>query len=301
METMAPPTLLVLAAGMGSRYGGLKQIDPVGPHGETILDYSIYDALQAGFSKVVFVIRKEIEQPFKVAIGSRFDDRIAIDYVYQDLSVAPGLTAPVGRSKPWGTGHAVLAASNAIEVPFAVINADDWYGRESFSALSRHLQADTREYAMVGFTLRNTLSEFGSVARGLCQVDGSGLLKNIVELTHIERDGESAISMDSTGSAIHLQGDELVSMNMWGFTPGIFALLRVLFQQFLDRDGASTQAEFFIPSAVNQLIENNLASVRVLRSNESWFGFTYREDYPRVAEEIRSLVRAGYYPEGLWR
>src|ERR1035438_6090992 len=218
MESMTSPTLLVLAAGMGSRYGGLKQIDPVGPGGETIMDYSIYDALRAGFGKLVFVIRKDIEQAFKEVVGARFEKRVAVEYAFQELeALPPGFSVPGGRTKPWGTTHAVLMTENAIHEPFAVINADDFYGAEGYSVLARHLQSGTTDYAMVGFVLRNTLSDFGSVARGVCRVNGDGFLESVVELTKIERDGECARNTDAAGTVTRLTGNELVSMNMWGF------------------------------------------------------------------------------------
>jgi NDP-sugar pyrophosphorylase family protein len=298
---MVTPTLLVLAAGMGSRYGGMKQIDPVGPDGEAIMDYSIFDARRAGFGKVVFVIRKEIEQPFKQMIGNRFDKRIAVDYVFQEMGkLTPGFTLPAGRTKPWGTTHAILMATGAIHEPFAVINADDFYGADSFRTLARHLQSGTEDYAMVGYVLRNTLSEFGSVARGVCQVDSDGYLKEVVELKSIEREGGHAIDTDAEGKVTKLKGDEVVSMNMWGFTPKIFPHLRDHFQRFLQQHGADLKAESYIPSTVNELLLTGQARVKVLRSADSWFGVTYREDRPRAVESIRRLIESGYYPKRLW-
>jgi dTDP-glucose pyrophosphorylase len=302
MKSMTSPTLLVLAAGMGNRYGGLKQIDPVGPCGETIMDYSIYDALDAGFGKLVFVIRKEIEQPFKRVVGARFEKRIAVEYVYQELDSLPlGFPPPSGRSRPWGTAHAILMGSSAIDEPFAVINADDFYGKEGFRMLARHLQSGATEYAMVGFALRHTLSEFGAVARGICQVNNSGFLEGVVEWTGIERDDDSAINTDSAGLVARLTGDEVVSMNMWGFTPRIFAQLRELFQRFLELNGSSPQAEFYITSAVNELVLSGRARVMVLQTRDSWFGVTYRDDHPRVVENIGRLIQDGCYPKRLWQ
>jgi NDP-sugar pyrophosphorylase family protein len=298
---MVTSTLLVLAAGMGSRYGGLKQIDPVGPDGETIMDYSIYDAHRAGFNKVVFVIRKEIERPFRQTIGARFEKRIAVEYVFQEIGkLVPGHQVPASRTKPWGTTHAILMAANTIREPFAVINSDDFYGAESYRKLASHLQSATPDYAMVGYVLRHTLSEFGAVARGLCQVDENGYLKEIVELKAIERDGGHAINTDAEGRVAKLTGDETVSMNMWGFTPHVFTELDERFQDFLKKKGADLKAECYIPSTVNELISSGKARVRVLRSGEPWFGVTYREDRQRAVDSIRRLVESGAYPKRLW-
>jgi dTDP-glucose pyrophosphorylase len=301
MKSMTTPTLLVLAAGMGNRYGGLKQIDPVGLGGETIMDYSIYDALHAGFGKLVFVIRKEIEQPFKRVVGARFEERIAVEYVFQELdSLLPGFSLPFGRTKPWGTAHAILMGSSAIDEPFAVINADDFYGKEGFRMLARHLQSASTDYAMVGFALRHTLSDFGAVARGVCQVNDSGLLQGVEEWTGIEHDGDSAINTNATGQVTRLTGDEVVSMNMWGFTPQIFGQLRELFQSFLELNSSSLQAEFYITSAVNELLMSGQARVMVLQTRDSWFGVTYREDHPHVVENLGRLIQDGCYPKRLW-
>ncbi len=299
---MTPPTLVVLAAGMGSRYGGLKQIDPVGPCGETIIDYSIYDALRAGFGKLVFIIRKDIEQAFRQSVGSRYQQRIAVEYVFQELDMLPpGFSVPHGRTKPWGTTHAILAAAAVVHEPFAVINADDFYGAESYRVLAQHLQSGSQDYAMVGFVLRNTLSDFGAVSRGVCQVSDDNFLRGVVELTHIERDGQGAINKDAAGPITTLTGEELVSMNMWGFTPHIFPQLEERFQQFLSLHSASARAESYLPSAVNELVLAGNARVKVLRTNDAWFGFTYREDHPRVAASIVRLIHDGRYPERLWQ
>jgi len=298
---MNAPTLLVLAAGMGSRYGGLKQIDPVGPNGETIIDYSIYDALRAGFGKLVFVIRKDIEEPFRQVVGARFEKRVPVEYVFQELdALPPGFVVPEGRTKPWGTTHAILMAADAVREPFAVINADDFYGAEAYRALAGHLQSGAADYAMVGFTLRNTLSDFGSVSRGVCTVTSDGLLKDVVEMTTIVRDGAHARNTDASGRVTSLTGDEPVSMNMWGFTPRVFEQLRALFAEFLARNATELRAECYIPSAVNELVSSAQARVRVLGSADSWFGVTYRDDQPRVAESIRRLIHDGRYPERLW-
>ena len=298
---MHAPTLLVMAAGMGSRYGGLKQIDPVGPSGETIIDYSIHDALRAGFGKLVFVIRKDIEQAFKDTVGARFEKHAPVEYVFQELDNLPsGFVVPEGRTKPWGTTQAMLMAADVIYEPFAVINADDFYGAESYRVLAQHLQTDSPDYAMVGFILRNTLSDFGSVARGVCRVDSNGFLETVEELTSIERDSDHAKNTDPSGRVTQLTGDEAVSMNMWGFTPAIFNQLRNVFRRFLERSGNELKSESYVPSAVNDLVAAGGARVRVLRSSDSWFGVTYREDRPRVVDSIGRLIAAGRYSAQLW-
>lgn len=298
---MTSPTLLVLAAGMGSRYGGLKQIDSVGPNGETIVDYSIYDALRAGFAKVVFVIRKDIEQIFRMTVGARFERRVEVEYVFQELHNLPlGFSVPAGRSKPWGTLHAVLSAAEAINEPFAVINADDFYGAEGYRSLAQHLRSDLPSYAMVGFVLRNTLSDFGPVSRGVCQVDGNAFLQGIVELKNIVRDGTHAMNTGATGQVTRLSGDEVVSMNMWGFTPSIFEQLREQFRKFLERSGSDLSSESYLPGAVNELVIAHQTRVRVLRTNDLWCGITYRGDHARIVESIGNLIRDGLYPKGLW-
>jgi hypothetical protein len=298
---MKSPTLLVLAAGMGSRYGGLKQIDPVGPGGETIMDYSVFDALRAGFGKVVFVIRKDIEQVFRQGIGAPFEKHIAVDYVFQELdTLPPGFSVPAGRTKPWGTTHAILMGAPAINEPFAVINADDFYGAEGFRLLAQHLESGPADYAMVGFTLRNTLSDFGGVARGVCRVSDDDFLEGIVELTDIERQEAHARNTNPSGEPTLLTGDEVVSMNMWGFTPRVFGQLRVQFQKFLELKGSDLRSESYIPSVMNELILSGQTRVKIRRTHDSWFGVTYREDRPHVIDSIRRLVDQGYYPERLW-
>lgn len=299
---MNAPTLLILAAGMGSRYGGLKQLDPVGPDGETIMDYSIFDAHRAGFGKVVFVIRKDIEEPFKRTIGAHFERRVAVEYVFQETAkLIPGFGVPAGRTKPWGTTHAILMAGNAIHEPFAVINADDFYGAESFRVLAEHLRSGTADYAMIGFVLRSTLSEFGAVARGVCHVGEDGYLRDITELKSIEREGARVTNIDDDGQENVLSGAELVSMNMWGFTPQIFGQLLEHFKRFLKRYQGDLNAECYIPSTVNALVQSGDARVKVLRSGDAWFGVTYREDHPRVVQSIARLIESGAYPKGLWR
>lgn len=301
MTPATPPTLLVMAAGMGSRYGGLKQIEAVGPSGETIIDYSIYDAMRAGFGKLVFIIRKDIEEPFKEVVGSRFEKRIAVEYVFQELDKIPaGFHVPAGRTKPWGTTQAILMAADVIREPFAVINADDFYGAESYRVLSNHLQAGTEDYAMVGFVLHNTLSDFGTVARGVCQVSDEGYLKGIVELTSIGRDGGQAKSTDGEGRVTMLTGDEPVSMNYWGFTPKVFGQLDGYFKEFLEANGSDLKRECYIPNTVNDILVAGQGKVKVLHSNDPWFGVTYREDHAHVVGSIKRLVEKGVYPERLW-
>ncbi len=299
--TPAKPALLVLAAGVGSRYGGLKQIDPVGPDGQTILDYSIYDALRAGFGRLVFVIRRDIERPFREILGSRFEGRLPVDYVFQELDKLPsGWAPPPNRRKPWGTGHAILMGAQALHGPFAVINADDFYGRHSYELLARHLLSGSRDYAMVGFVLRNTLSEFGHVARGVCRTTPDDLLEQVVELTRIEWDGDAVKHTDPSGAVHPLTGTETVSLNMWGFSPTIFAHLSVEMASFLQTHPDDEEAEFFIPTVVNALVSRGQERLKVLRTPDSWFGITYRQDRPRVVENIRRLIRQGDYPERLW-
>lgn len=299
---MSKPTLLILAAGMGSRYGGLKQIDAVGPGGETIIDYSIYDAIRAGFGKLVFVIRRDIEQQFKEVVGTRFEKRIAVEYVFQELDALPaGYSVPAGRTKPWGTTHAILMAAAAIREQFAVINADDFYGAQSYRLLAQQLQTDALDYTMVGFILRNTLSDYGSVARGVCSVDSGDFLQNVVELTKIERAGAGAKDTSMAGQFTRLSGDETVSMNMWGFTPHVFDQLKEHFQRFLESNGSEAKSECYIPSTVNDLVMTGRARVKVLRTSDSWFGVTYREDRPRVVDSIRQMISRGDYPERLWQ
>jgi UTP-glucose-1-phosphate uridylyltransferase len=287
----------VLAAGMGSRYGGLKQIDPVGANGETIIDYSIYDAMRAGFGKVVFVIRRDIEEAFKSTIGARFEKKVPVEYVFQELDkLPPGFSVPPGRTKPWGTGQAILMAAETIREPFAAINGDDFYGANSFRVLEEHLSSGSPDFAMVGFILRNTLSEFGSVARGVCKTSSDGFLEGVTEMTKIEREGRGARTIGPDGKPLSLTGDETVSMNMWGFTPELFDCLQNLFVKFLSKHGTEEKSEFYIPSAVNEAVRVKCARAKVLRSPDSWFGVTYREDRPFVVEGIRKLIAHGDYP-----
>jgi UTP-glucose-1-phosphate uridylyltransferase len=290
-----PPALLVLAAGMGSRYGGLKQIDPVGPGGETVLDYAVFDALRAGFGRVVFVIRREFEEMFREQVGAKYAGRVAIDYVFQSIEeLPPGRSLSIGREKPWGTGHAVWCAQGAVKENFAVINADDFYGADAFTQLGAFLGAAepaAARYAMVGFRLAGTLSEHGTVSRGVCAAD-AGRLRSIVEQTGIAR--------EEVGPGRKYSGGEIVSMNCWGFTPALFPALDAEFRGFLDARGADPKAEFYLPAALSSLIGRGEAEVRVLPTGGAWFGITYREDKPRVAAAIAELVVRGSYPARLF-
>ena len=298
------PTLLVLAAGMGSRYGGLKQIDPMGPSGETILDYSVFDALRAGFGKVVFIIRPDFEQDFRERIAAKFAGQIEVGFAFQTLDRLPaGFAVPAGREKPWGTTHAILCAKDAVHTPFAVINADDFYGRESYATLGQYLaglQNSDLTYAMVGFTLKHTLSEHGTVARGVCQADGQGLLTDIQELTKIVKTATGAENRAEDGVVTPLNGEEPVSMNMWGFTPSIFPQLEKDFSAFLQAKGQELKSESYIPMAVGNLVKSRQATCRILRTSAAWFGVTYREDKAMVQASILAQVRQGNYPTSLW-
>lgn len=281
---------------MGSRYGGLKQVDPVGPSGETLLDYSIYDALRAGFGKVVFIIRHDIEAQFRDVVGKRFEGRVPVDYAFQELDDLPaGFKLPEGRTKPWGTTHAILAATNVVREPFAVLNADDFYGRASFATLAQHLASGSQDLAMVGFQLKNTLSEHGTVARGVCGVGADGYLTSVEEFTKIEKTAAGAREGDRL-----FTGSELVSMNFWGFQPGVFPGLRERFTEFLRKSGNELKSECYIPATVNELMVAGKARVKMLSSNSPWFGVTYKEDKPRVVESIAKLVHQGEYPAKLW-
>ncbi|MCK5529108.1 MAG: nucleotidyltransferase [Kiritimatiellae bacterium] len=297
-------TLVVLAAGIGSRYGGLKQMDPVGPSGEFILDYSVYDAIKAGFNKIVFVISKNIENDFKETIGKRISAQVEVDYVIQSLEDLPKeFSIPTDRTKPWGTGHAVFACRNAVNEPFAVINGDDFYGQESYKLLANSLEAskdDPAIFAMVGYKLSNTVSEHGSVARGVCSVDEDSKLTTVVERTHIETDDGNIRYKDDDGSWHDLSGNELVSMNLWGFKPSLFATLETEFLKFLQESGNELKSEFFVPSVVNTLINANAISVDVLATSSPWFGVTYAADKPIVVAKIQKLIDEGLYPSSLW-
>lgn len=298
------PALVVLAAGMGSRYGGFKQIDPVGPNGEIILDYSIYDALRGGFGKVVFIIRRDIEAEFRKVVGARWENHVQVEYAFQQLDDLPApFTVPEGRTKPWGTGHAIMCAAPKIAEPFAAINADDFYGRSGYAQLGAALTSNEnpKRHFMVGFPLKNTLSEFGSVSRGICTTNADGILQEVVERTKIEPlPGGRAVFTEEDGSRTELTGNEIASMNMWGFMPSLFDGLGALFEEFLRTRGTEMKSEFYIPAAVASLIKAGKAEVKVLESLDSWFGVTYREDKPRVQEDIRNLIASGAYPERIF-
>jgi NDP-sugar pyrophosphorylase family protein len=292
------PILLILAAGMGSRYGGLKQLDTVGPSGETILDYSIYDALSAGFTKIVFVIRRDIEEAFKATVGARYESMVEVDYVYQELDALPeGFSRPEGRTKPWGTGHAILVARDAVDRPFGVINADDFYGRDAYEQLAAFLTQSqpVDVHAMIGYRLRNTLSENGTVSRGICRRDAEQSLSRVEEVTAIAKAGAGARAGEREFS-----GEEIVSMNLWGFQPSIFAALQAQFAAFLNEHGADAKSEFYIPFAVDEEIRARRAQVRVLPTESQWAGVTYREDKPNVEAFIRNRIGAGRYPRNLF-
>lgn len=305
--------LVILAAGMGSRFGGLKQVQPVGPHGELIIEYSIFDALRAGFDRLVLVIRRDIEADFRATIGRRLESRMAVEYEFQESNDVPAALSRTSslpqRTKPWGTGHAVLAARRAVARPFAVINADDFYGAAGYRALAAHFAARANaagaprrqeDYALVGYPLRQTLSEHGTVSRGLCSVDAPGRLLRITELTKIEKTAAGARYTDADGITHRLTGEETVSMNFWGFTPAVFPQLEELFGEFLAARGADPKAEFYLPTALSDLNLRGAADIALLRSDDAWFGITYREDLPAATAAVRELVAAGRYPAPLW-
>ena len=295
------PTLVVLAAGMGSRYGGLKQVDPVGPSGEAILDYSVFDAIRGGFGKVVFIIRKDFESEFKEKVGSKYEGMIPVDYCYQDLNDLPGdFKVPEGRTKPWGTAHATRSARTVVNEPFAVINADDFYGRDAFAKLGAFLSAaQPMQFAMVGYKLDLTLSENGSVARGVCEVAEDGSLKSVTEMTKLVRAGDVAENREDELNPVKVPLDARVSMNLWGFTPELFTELERRFPLWLAENGTKEKSEWYIPFVVDELIREGKASCKVLPTESSWFGVTYRDDKPYVMAEIKKLVDAGEYPENL--
>ncbi len=301
------PTLVVLAAGMGSRYGGLKQVDPVGPSGEAILDYSVFDAHRAGFGKVVFIIRKDIEQVFREQIGSKYEGLLPVDYCFQDISDLPApYTVPAQRTKPWGTAHAIRAARHVVHEPFAAINADDFYGRDAFQKLADFLTRSTSSqqsplpFAMVGYKLSLTLSEHGSVARGICSLDEAGRLTKVVEHTKLVKTPEGAHDEDPEAELKDFTGNERVSMNLWGFTPALFDALEARFPAWLSTHATLPKAEWYIPFVVDEMVHEGKATVDVLPTDSSWFGVTYREDKPFVTGEIQKLVAAGEYPQALF-
>lgn len=298
------PTLFVLAAGMGSRYGGLKQLDGVGPSGETIMDYSIFDAVNAGFGKLVFVIRQSFEEDFREKIVKKYDKKIPVELVFQELDALPaGFTVPEGRVKPWGTNHAVMMGKDVIHEPFAVINADDFYGRESFQVLADYLKGligKSNSYCMVGYRVGNTLSESGTVARGICETDTSDNLTGVVERTQIKRIDGVVKYKDENDEWVATGDNTPVSMNMWGFTPDYFKYSEDHFVSFLKDNAENIKSEFFIPLVVNDLIVNGKASVKVLDTPSKWFGVTYADDRPEVVAKLQKLTDDGVYPSPLW-
>jgi NDP-sugar pyrophosphorylase family protein len=297
------PTLLILAAGMGSRFGGLKQVEPVGPNGEAIIDYSIFDAIRAGFGKVVFVIRESFADAFKEKFDQKLKGKIEVNYVYQELDMLPeGYTLPEGREKPWGTAHAILVAKDVINEPFCALNADDFYGRNAYDVMARFLTSPIKsdEYSMVGYQLKNTLSDFGSVSRGICDIDENRHLKKIVETTKILKKGNNVVSLENDGTEKILTGSENVSMNIWGFMPSVFKTLEQKFSTFLSTEINKPKSEMFIPSVVFEMIDEQIATVKVLEADSPWFGVTYKEDKPFVVQKINSLIQQGEYPEKLY-
>ena len=299
------PTLLILAAGMGSRYGGLKQVDPVGPHNQAIIDYSIYDAIRAGFGKVVFVIREHFADAFKASFDAKLKGKIKTEYVFQEMNSYVPEDIPIGdeRKKPWGTGHAVLVAREVIHEAFAVINADDFYGPGAYALLHDYLMA-TKEnaahaYCMVGYPLGLTLSDYGSVSRGICEKDENDFLKTVVECTHIEKEGHQIVSKVDDSRTV-LTGEEVVPMNTWGFMPSFFDYLKLHFESFLRLNANKPTAEFYIPTVVNELIGEQAISLKVLESKGKWFGVTYKEDRETAVKSIQQLIEDGTYPENLW-
>ena len=299
------PTLVILAAGLGSRYGGLKQMDKFGPSGESIIEYSIFDAIRAGFGKIVFVIRESIEQDLKDTIISKIESKIEAEYVFQDINDLPeGFSLPEGRKKPWGTAHAVLAAESKVNEPFVVINADDFYGYESFKLMADFLQSDSaienRDYAMIGFELGNTLSDFGSVSRGVCKVDENGYLNEVIERSNIKHTNSKLGYADSSEQIFPLTGEEIVSMNFWGFSKDAFKLLNQYFIKFLEENIDNLTSEFYIPWAANEWIVQGISKVKVIPGKASWFGVTYQEDKEFVQNSLNKLINDKAYPANLW-
>ena len=297
------PTLLVLAAGMGTRYGGNKQLDEVGPTGETIIDYSIYDAIRAGFGKIVFVIRRDIEDQVKERFVDRLKGKIDVDYVFQEITNLPeGVTVTPERQKPWGTSHAILVTSKAIKEPFGVINADDYYGVESFKILYDFLVSDKdpNSYCIVGYKMKNTLSDHGHVNRGVCRVGADGLLKNIVETRQIEKTPDGAKAPGGDGQMQIFTANEVVSMNLWGFKPSCYSFLGEEFRNFIDANGMDLKAELDIPTSIDKFAKNGEISIKILMSNERWFGVTYREDKPFVVKSINDMISKGIYPSKIY-
>ena len=298
------PTLVILAAGIGSRYGGLKQLDTFTPQGDTIIDFSIYDALRAGFKKFVFIIRKSIEKEFREEIDKKLLGRAEVTYVFQEIDKVPERFRTPERIKPWGTGHAMLMAKDVVKENFAIINADDFYGREAFTAMADYLRSvdpDTHDFSMMAYLLKNTVSDHGFVSRGECKVDDLGYLTEVVERTHIEKANGSLIRKDDDGNDVPIDENTIVSMNFWGFTPRCFEYTESLFEHFLEDNKDNLKAEYFIPLIVNGYLKNGTATVKVLTSDAKWFGVTYKEDKDLVVKEISKLKENGIYPADLWK
>ncbi len=299
------PTLLILAAGMGSRYGSLKQIEAIGPSGEAIIDYSIYDAIRAGFEKVIFVIRRNIEQEFNEVFGTKLKGKVETGYVYQELDMVPeGIHYPSDRVKPWGTAHAIWVARDSIQGPFVAINADDFYGVQSYRMMADYLSGgemhSVPRYCMMGYRIGQTLSDFGSVSRALCETDDGKFLASVVERTEIAREGDRIVFINNRGQRETLRDDVLVSMNIWGFTPEIFPHLEDAFKEFIRPQAGSIKSEIFIPTVVNDLVTQGKARVRILPAADQWFGVTYKEDKDLAIARINRLIERGIYPSNLW-
>jgi dTDP-glucose pyrophosphorylase len=303
MEHIKKPTLVILAAGMGSRYGGLKQIDAFTPEGDTIIDFSIYDALRAGFGKFVFIIRKSFETEFKAIFDKKLKDKAEVAYVYQELDSIPKKYINPERTKPWGTGHALLMAKDAITENFAIINADDFYGKDAFDVMAKSLiEKDKTSYSFntMAYLLKNTVSDFGFVSRGECRVDNNGYLTDVTERTHIEKTENGIMRKDEDGKLIPIDENTVVSMNFWGFTPKCFEFGTTLFETFLEGNKTNLKAEFYIPSIVNEMLKSKTASIEVLKSNAKWFGVTYKDDKEIVQKAIKKLKDKNVYPKHLW-
>jgi UTP-glucose-1-phosphate uridylyltransferase len=299
------PTLLILAAGIGSRYGGMKQIDQVGPSGEAIIDYSVYDAIRAGFGKIVFVIRKEIEKDVREFFEHKLAGKIQMEFVYQELNMIPeGYTCPPARIKPWGTAHAIWVAAEAINEPFVAINADDFYGRGSYLKMVEYLMskshAGSSNYCMIGYQIHNTLSDYGSVSRGICESDDQSFLKAVVERPEIFRINGGIAYRDEHGRDVPLSADALVSMNIWGFTPAIFDHIGKQFTEFIRENISNIKAELYIPKIVNEIIKSGKGNIKILPATDKWFGVTYKEDKQAAVQNIRKLIGNGIYPKNLW-
>lgn len=302
METKKP-TLVILAAGMGSRYGGLKQIDAFTPEGDTIIDFSIYDALQAGFGKFVFIIRKSFEKEFKEIFNKKLEGKAEVDYVYQELENVPDKYINPERTKPWGTGHALLMAKDAVKENFAIINADDFYGKEAFEVMAKSLMAKDKEsydFNTMAYLLKNTVSDHGFVSRGECDVNEKGFLTGVTERTHIEKIDGKLMRKEDDGALVEIDENTVVSMNFWGFTPKCFEFGNQLFVQFLEETKTDLKAEFYLPSIVNEILKSGKASVEVLKSDAKWFGVTYKEDKEIVQKAIGELKKQNVYPRNLW-